>query len=356
MSVFHRGWEKRVALGFFTKEATYGTISDLTLENNTIGCSMIGFEDTMNNDDEVISDKDDVGREHGTDQEIFNYKTEYTYTESKGRPNSLAGLAAITLGAKTTTAGTEAGYIHTFAPLSTAHDLPSISMSRRFGGVRQNYGGMTGNSLKIGGEAGQPINLEAVLMGKGRRSFSDATTFPPAVQESWLKAYQTKIWLESGTAIDISGAPIQEEQSISDGTPDSLCLYLNSFEWTFNNNLEGTIGFGSIDNQRVDFIKRSVELSFELKFRNQADIELFRNQTAMAIEIDCAGDFIDGDSGTKYGFKLIVPRFKLRSEPQGEGGVGDFVTATFDCEVFEDDDDNPVSKLIVYNDIDAYLA
>lgn len=356
MATFYRGYDKTVAIGFYTKEATYDAGMDLTTTDNSVGCRMQSFESAAEWADEIISDKEDIGQEHGTTQEIFNHQAKYTYTETKARPNSLAGLATMAFGSVSSEANANGGYIHTITPCATTADLPSTQIDEKFGGVRYQYKGMVADTLKITGEAGRMIGLEATLMGSGTRTTSTSTSFPATVSESWMKAYQTKIFFAAGDTITVAASPTQESTTITGSdTSEEWGLYLNSFEYNWTNNLEGRFGFGSQVFQQIDYKKRNSTLSLTLMFRNSNEYSYFLNQTPMAIEIECAGGLIDSPKTAKYGFKLIIPQFKIKAAPLPTGGVSDFLTCTFDCEIF-DDETNDVGKIIVYNNIAAYLA
>jgi len=353
-----KGWQQNLMFSLYKKEASYN--AGVTMDA-TSACSMKGYEISPAWEDEIVNDRGEItGTEHGTDQEIGTQSVKLAYKESKAKPNTLAGLGALVMGAITSTQdGTStapiAAYKHKIIPVAVGTAIPSMRAEHKKGGLQYAYDGLKGNSIRITGEAGGLASVDCELLGSGTRATS-TTGFAAAIIESWLKLSNCKVWMESGAEISISAALVQDAEDISSATPDDLKARIKSFDWAFLNNLEKQIGFGGAGiAQDIDYARRTVELKFTLLFADATELNLFLNQTPIAIEFDLKGALIAGT--TYYGFQLIVPRFKIKSAPLAMGGVGvgDILTVDIDCDV-EDDGTNPVSILEVYNAEAAYMA
>jgi hypothetical protein len=346
-----KGWEEQLAMSLFLKEVTYNAGVTMTGAN---ACSMDQFEADADWADRVESDKDSVtGKEFGNDQEIIAQMINLKYSEKRAMPNSLIGLAGLVFGSVTTSgAGTDK--THVIVPAGVSAATPSIQINHKKGGVQYGYTGVKGNSIEIKAEEGGPVSLSCEMMGSGSRA-TNATAFPAIIDESWLLAKNCKVWMESGADISIDASPVQDVESISSTTPDDIKARLKSFSYKFSNNNEGQPGFGGAGvYQDIDHGRRAAELSFQLRFVDAAELTHFINQNPLAIEFDLAGSVIPSGA-LKFGFQLIVPRFKLKKAPKAEGGPDDSLILTMDCEVFEDGT-NPVTKLVGYNARTAYLA
>lgn len=349
-----KGWKRYFMASLFKKEDSYnaGVVMD-----DTNACSLLGFELEPSWEDEIATDKDEVtGKEFGSDQEIIQQAVKLTYREPKAKPNSLIGFSALALGNITSTQdGTYTAYKHKIIPVTVGNALPSIQVEEKTGEVQYKYTGIKANSIKISGEAGKLISLEVELLGSGNRETS-STAFASAISESWLKVANCKVWMENGSNISIAASLTQGSQDISSGTPTDLGVRFQSFEFNFNNNLEGQPGFGGNGIfQDIDYGRRAATLSFSLLFNDATELNHYLSQNPLAIEFDLKGALIATGGTMYYGFHLIIPRFKLKTAPIPKGGVDDFLTCDFDCEIF-DDGTNPAVIIEGYNAISAYLT
>ena len=94
-----KGWASQLMLSLFTKEASYNEGVTMDASN---ACSMKGYESVMEPDDNVQNDKDSVtGAEYGTDSEIVSNGVKLSYKETRAKPNSVAGIAALCHGSIT---------------------------------------------------------------------------------------------------------------------------------------------------------------------------------------------------------------------------------------------------------------
>lgn len=359
-----KGWEQALMFSLFRQEsaASAAKYGEAVTMNDANACSMKSFEFNPEWADEPVTDRDEVsGTEHGTVQEIVEQRVNMTYNEPKAKPNSVIGLIALVLG-DITSSGSAPGYKHRIIPVQHGVALPSIQVEHKNGGIQYKYNGVKGNSITLSGEAGGLVNLEANLMGSGARATS-ATTFAAAITESWIKLNQMKIWMESGVNIQVKPATLgQGTQNISSTTPSALDIRFKSFSFTYNNNLEPQPGAGGagylLD---ADFGRRNIELTFQLLFGSQTDLDLYINQTPVAIELDFKGAETSAASGIYYGFKLIFPNFKLAVPPLPQGGPGDILICDFTATVlsWKDTDDSNKDKPVIfegYNKIAEYLT
>jgi len=355
MVTLKHGWSEEIAFSTFTKEATYDASVAI---NDTNYSSLQGFEATVEWPDRIENDKGEVtGLEQGTQQERLEQMVTINVTEPHAKPNTLAGLGGLVLGATAATQdGAFLGYRHDITPVAVGTALPSISCLHQKGGLKYLYDGVKGMSLEISGEAGGAVQCTYELMGSGTRTV-DATAMPTAISESWMLYRSCKVYMESGANIAITNPGTQLTDDISAATSEDLGVRIKSFSWKWNNNSERQSSFGSATGVALDIDKgrRTTELSFDLLFDSSTELDHFINQDPMAVEFDLAGALIDVSGIFKYGLQLQVPLFKLKSAPVAAGGVDDILMVTMDCEILENGT-NPASMLSVYNAQTAYLA
>jgi hypothetical protein len=356
----YKGWNRQLSLGLFEREEEYNE----PIAGGRPLCLMHGFEGEVSWEDKIIDDKSEVtGTEFGLHQEILSYGAKISYKEPHVKPNTLIGLMALTLGAVVSTKdGQSEAYSHRVSPLAPDHILPSIPVEDIFGGLRYRYGGVKGDSIKIAGEAGGTISLDAELLGSGTRTPFSRGVHARKVQESWLKMSQCKLWLASGEAISLRDPLTQWGQDISCDVARSLGGRFKSFEFNWNNKLEGRFGCGTGDGvfRDIDFIRREATFKLTLLFSDLADIDLYERQEVIAIELDAQGEeiypqgFDCSSPALRYGFHLILPTLRLAKPPQPRGSVGDILTCDLEFTVL-DHDAHPVLIFAGQNKEPSYL-
>jgi hypothetical protein len=354
MTVTLKGHADEIMMSLFLKEATYDAGVEMIAAKS---CGMKGFEAEVDWPDAVANDKDAVtGYEHGSDQEITSQAVDISYKEARAKPNTLAGLAKLVMGACTSTKdGANDGYTHRITPVAVGTALPSMQVEHKKGGIQYAYKGVVGGSLKLSGEAGGYLALEASLKGSGTRATS-ATAFTAKISESWMKLSGMKVWLETGANIAIDATPSQAVEDISSATPDALSLRLKSFNFSYDNALEMQPGFGGSGvYQGADFGRRKIECSISLLFNDATELAYFTAQDACALEFDLIGALCDVDGTLRYGMSLQIPRAKIKKAPLPKGGVNDILTCDIDFDV-QNDGTNSACILEVYNVQAAYLA
>jgi len=356
MAQANKGWNQNLMMSLFGKEAEYD--AGVTISTAT-ACSMVGYEFEPSWPDKIENDKGDVtGKEHGYDQEIIQCGFEATYKESKAKPNSVIGLAALVLGAVSNSQDGElTAYKHIITPVPIGTGLPSGHIEHKKGGLQYKYTGVKGNSFKLSGEAGAPLSLEVALLGSGTRATS-ATEFVAAITESWLLLSKMSVWMETGANISITAAASRAQgvENISSATPDPLGPRFQKFNFAWNNNVTGQPGAGGDGVfQDIDYGRRSAELKFGIIQSAGAELAYYTDQDVVAVEFNLKGALIAVGGAMYYGVDLIVPRCKIKAAPLPAGGVDDDLTQEFDVEIF-DDGTNSAVELIGYNAQAAYMG
>lgn len=351
------GHGQKVMFSAFEKESAYD--GGVTMISDK-ACSMNGFTAGTTWDDDVQTDGDEItGSEYATEQTIVEKRVSFTHGQPKAKPNDLAFMAALTMGAVSSVqdAATTA-WTHTITPAALGTEMPSVQGEQLIGAVQYAYKGIKSNSIKISGEAGGIVNIESALAGSGTRATS-ATAFAAKIAESWMLWNQCKVWAEDGSDITIvaAGSLVQDAENISSASPDDLKILLKTFEINYLNNYEMIPGFGGLGVlQDQQIARRTTELTFALRFSGQADFDRYINQNMHAIEFNLTGALIDdGNSLLDYGAILIVPAFKILKAPVPQAGPGDSIEASFETTVMDDGTNAPFF-MQVYNAQTAYLA
>jgi hypothetical protein len=279
-----------MAMSLFDKEATYDAGPAAWLAANA--CSMNDFDGLVAWEDQVVTNLEGVtGFELGTKQEILRQGMNLTYSETRLKPNTLAGLAALHFG---TVASTQDGgltaYRHKITPVAAGTDLPSIGVIAKEGGTQYVYKGVKSDQFTLSIGDGY-FMLESVLMGSGTRA-TDATSFPAKITEDWLKTARVQgLWLETGANISIADPPVQGSEGISSATPDDLTDRLIDFSFVHNNNLRGDIGYtagGGDVRTRLDAGRRAAEVTIVLERDSStfaAELAYYTGQVDCAIEM-----------------------------------------------------------------------
>jgi len=352
----NKGWNQDLMMSLFSKEDEFD--GGVTISTGT-ACSLSGYEFEPSWPDVIENDKGDVtGKEHGYDQEKIQDGFEATYKESKAKPNSLAGLAALVFGSIASTQDAElTAYKHVITPVAIGTGLPSMHLEHKKGGLQYKYYGVKGNSLKLSGEAGKPLSLETALLGSGTRATS-TEDFVASITESWLLLSKMSVFMETGDNITIAAAAsrVQGAENISSATPDNLGARFQNFEFTWNNNLKGQLGAGGDGVlQDIDYGRRAAEMKFGILQSGSTELGYYTDQAVVALELNLKGSLIAAEGAMYYGVDLIIPRCKIKAAPLPQGGVDDDLTQEFDVEIF-DDGTNDAVELIVYNAQAAYMG
>jgi len=352
--ITEKGFDEKFMLSLFKKEATY----DAGVAMAANSCSMPSFELEVDEDDKVEDNRDTVtGTEQATEQELIEKAFKASYKEPRVKPNSLIGIAALVLGNHVTTQdGVLTAYKHKITPLAVGSELPSIAGVHKKGGVQTAYKGIKGSSIKLSGEQGGLLAMEAELMGSGSRDRTNVEAFTAKVVESWMKISNCSVFLESGADISVAATLTQGAQNISGTAPENIGSRMRNFEVGYNNNPEGQPGFGGAGVlQDIDKVRAAIELKFQMLFKDKTEMDYFNDQTDLAIEFDLKGGIV-ADTGTMYyGAQIIIPKFRLKKNPKQSGGPNDTLVADYECTVLDDGTNAPII-IEGYNAVPAYLA
>ncbi len=352
------GLQRRLMIALFKREAAYDAGVAMT---NANGCELIGFSsDPREWTDEMLDDSGDLtGIEQATQQEILLQKVGLKYAEPKARPNSIAGLATLALGAIASTADSVANaYRHkiTRGPF----DGPILSTrAETKDGTQWGYNGVVAKKISLKGQQAGPVAVEAELMGSGTRATS-ATAFANKIAEGWLMTPKMKVWIETGATRSIAATPTQNVQNISSGAPRDIKDQIEEFTFEYDNGMELIYGFGG--NQVAQYPRyggsgRKASLSLTLRHRGvDTDLDYFRNQTKLAIEFDLTSATLIAAGGAfYYGLSLIIPSCQLK--PVGLSGTrGNYLTQKLEATILEDGFNAEPFYLYAYTAQPTYLA
>ncbi|HAR46981.1 MAG TPA: hypothetical protein DCS05_12700 [Nitrospiraceae bacterium] len=352
-----KGWEQSLMISSKTKEASYGAAVAVIADNFQ---GIKAFSDYSPEWADVVeTDKDTVsGAEHGTDLDIISQGFKVNIAQPRAKPNFVNAMVGAALGSMTPTQdGALVAYKQKIVPVAVGTALPSFNLIGKKGGLQYLHKGCKVNSITLSGEEGKALSCEAEIIGSGHRA-TNADSFIAEPSESWILMKNGYCWMEDGANISIAAANTQGSEDISSATPEDLKVKIKKFSWKWNNNLEGQPGFGAGNSgvfQDMDYARRTQELTFTLRFEDDAHVAFFEAATALAMEIEVKGALIAGGGAMYYGMALRIPRFKLTKAPLPQGGVGDSLTAEYSCDI-QDDGTNPAVIVEVYNAIAAYYA
>jgi len=342
-------------IGFYEKESSYG--GGVTLDSGS-ACSMVGYEFEPDWAPEVVNNKGSIsGVEFGNDQEIDNFNFSATYKELRARPNSIAGFAALALGAVASTQdGAYSGYSHKCTRVANGTALHSTELEYKKGGLQWACKGIKCQTLKLSGQRAGTINLDAAIMGNGSHATA-ANTFAAEVSEGPVKLAGGIIRLETGANISIDSTLTQGAENISSATADILESRLENWELTWNNNLtpEGLHTAAGLLSA-LDYGRRSADFKMQLLFNDDTELGYFTSQAVCAIELDFASTtLIDVSGSLYYGAQIIIPRAKIKTVPLPKGGVNDKLLIDLEFDIQDDGTNSPVI-IEAYNAKTAYLA
>jgi hypothetical protein len=134
------------------------------------------------------------------------------------------------------------------------------------------------------------------------------------VTESWLKARNTRCWLETEGNISIDAAPTQGAESISSATPDSLSSRIRSWEWSINNAPEW-----QLDNLGVDLGRRQYSVKISLDYSTTTEIGYYTAQDTCALDIDIDSGTLIAAAVFKYGSRVRIPAAQIKAAPLPDG-------------------------------------
>lgn len=354
----------KLMLSTLKAESAYAT--EITPWDATTCQSLIDYDDASAHelyDDTIVANTDVVtGKELISHQEMPRQSVRINYNEPRVKPNTLAGLMALTLG---TVASTQDGiliaYRHKITPgVGTA--IPSIGAQAKHGsnGVQYKYTGMKSESFTLSDNAPY-FRFQSGLIGSGHRETA-TDAFVASVDENWLRWGDAKIYLRDVTGISPLSIPSTPSQTASNlgGSPINISTRVLSWNLTWNNNLVPDFGYrASTGLYRGNFhpTKRSatIALTIECDSADEAThLGYYFTQAQLAIELNLnSGTLIAATGAFKYGMIVMLPRIQLTAMPRGETNQLENLTFTG---VLMDDTTNPSCAIFVYDNVPAYLA
>lgn len=359
-------WQRHVLdqlmLSLFDKEASYD--AGPAAWANANACSLLEFDDASAHeewDDEQAYNEDVATREFPNKSEIVRQSVRLTYTESRAKPNSLAGLMALALGSVTSAQDAALiAYRHSLSP-AAANALPSIGAQvKRENGRQYKYTGIKSDSYTLSYNNQGYLQLVVPLIGSGSRATA-ADAFAASISESWLRWGDAKLFVKdtAGTAISIPATPAQGSSNLGGGNVDLSSRVLD-FSHVFTNGLNAALGYragGGKVRKNLHPAKRSATVTLRLEADDTteaAELDYYLNHASLALELNLdSGSVIAGGGVFKFGLILIIPLLSLTSLPRTHEAEREVLTMEGRV---KDDGTNPVVRAYVYNAQSTYLA
>lgn len=356
-----RSFLRQMMLSLFDKEATYN--SGPTSWTTGV-CSMLDFDDasalevwddTFQNNTDVIS-----GKEFITISEMPRQSMRVQYTEPRVKPNTLAGLLALTLGNVVSTQdGALEAYRHFITP-GSAVQLPSIGVqTKRDNGAQFKYTGVKADSFTMN-ENGPYWSGQCALIGSGTRD-NATDAFPAPIMEHWMRWGDAHIYFRDTARVPmtIPPAPSQSTCNLGAGFVDFSTRVL-TWSLTWNNNLQPDMGYrASTGKIRTDFHcsrrAATIAIKFETDTLTEAtELGYYLSEADLSMELTInTGELIAPTGLFVYGATLVVPRLRLTQIPRSQ--TNEVENLEMQGELL-DDMTNPPMVAWVYNSTPAYLA
>lgn len=354
-----RSYARALQLSLFKREATYGIPPAVSSANYA---SMLDFgEGVLVEWDDVIQGDTDVitGREFQTRQEIARQSCRLSYEEPRVKPNTLASMLTLALGAVAATQdGALAAYRH---KITKAASTSLLSMAGQFkfdSGDQRTIPGLKADSVTFAINA-EYFSLSVPLIGSGKRDTS-TDTFQPVIAESWMRLGDAKFfWRDITAPISIPSTPTQGSSNLG-GSPVEVSTNVRSFSWNWNNNLAAEAGYRASTRQlRGNFHPARRASSFTVTFdvegtREADDLDRYLQQKIFAFELNIdSGTIIAATGAFKYGAILIIPQARLTPISRTQQDQFEVLSYTG---TIEDDKTNSELVAFVYTAPAAYLV
>jgi len=213
------------------------------------------------------------------------------------------------------------------------------------------FTGLFGKSVKISGERGDFVKLEAQFGGMGKEE-PNGDSKPMVVGESYLR-YGDVNFKRGGSLI---GSVSAGDLAVG-GSPISLKGELQLFEWTIDNQAQTVYEMGDSSGyvtrvERGDKFRQSLSAVLEM----QDDIHKtgLINGTQYVMNIPITGSVIVGGSGLfNYSCDIIFPKVVYKEAKKDRDG--EIVTVNAEFQVLEDTTYGSVIVKII-NEQTAYLS
>lgn len=246
-------------------------------------------------------------------------------------------------GTVTTSGGSTNVYIHSVSAGDFSHTaLASLSIKSRLGTSHyRRYSGGRINVLTIAGTVGEPVRMTCEMI------FNDMSLTATDSMEGVLSL---------STLLPFSFNKVDFIYAATVGSLTSTNReFIESFEFTINNNLEegralGTNGVVSLPPKR-----REVGLKFTQRFDTKTAWDRFLTQTYSAIEIRMQAASLSSEQNNQL--SIILPKVYFNSpDPTIEGG-GELLRMEIECDVLNDNAMTTTGKAVamtLWNGIASY--
>ncbi len=325
---------KRISTGWrafsTAKESVYGSPATVTTALNFEGSPTdIEANETQNDEKEV------TGFVEATEHATLNWKLDGNHKQ-RAMPHNLAIFFGLVMGKVSTDQPDNVNdpdvYRHYIERDLTDAVMKSVTLVEYDGVAQKQFPGVFGKSVKISGERGQFLQLEAEFGGMGKE-LASAVSKPSAVAESYLR-YGDVEFTRGGA---LSGSVAGGDLAVGSG-PTSFKGALKSFDYSIN--AEPTTLYEMGDNSgyvtRAERGERwKQELSAVFEMADDAHKTGLTSGAEYVLNIPIQGAVIAGGSGNlKYEVDLIFPKAVYREAKKDLDGS--IVTVNGRFQVLED--------------------
>lgn len=339
------GWR-----GFSTvKESSYGTPASLATAFNFEGPITDVEPNAIQTDENEVT-----GLNEPAFQEILNWKLNGSH-QQRAMPHNLAHFLSLVMGKITTDQPDNVNdpgvYRHYIERDLSNITLPSLTMVEYDGIATKRFNGLFGKSVKISGERGDFVKLEAQFGGMGKEE-PNSDSKPTVIGESYLR-YGDVNFTRGGS---LSGSVSTGDLAVG-GSPTSLKGDLQSFEWIIDNQAKTIYEMGDSSGyvtrvERGDKFKQS--LSGVLEMQDDTHKTGLINGTEYVMNIPIIGAVIAGGSGLfNFSCDIIFPKVVYKEAKKDRDG--EVVTVNAEFQVLEDTTYGSVIVKII-NEQSTYLS
>jgi len=299
---------------------------------------------------ELRSDKETYGKGHEFPTTTWEVARSTMLSRSMdGSSLALGWAASLLLGKVTTTQPDAVGSTNTYhhdmeffdPPTAGTAVLPTTTVIERVStGIKRALPSLAMSSMTITGEGFETLNVAMEMVGSGVVS-SSAKTMPSLATVSYL----------ASNSVTVKLGDSQEDVSTR----------VRSWSVTFNNNPKEDRGYfptSGLYRGRMEVGARSVVPSLVLDLDASSDLYTdFLNNTEMALDIYCEGDYTEGTDYRHY-LRMRFPNLYYRAIPiEDNDGVWTYAVS-FDEEtvIYDDQASTPLLRLEVQNLQTEYLG
>ena len=299
---------------------------------------------------ELRSTKDTFGKGHEFATDTWEVAHSTMMSRSMDGSSFILGWAlSLLLGKVTTTQPDGVGSANTYhhemeffdPPTAGTSSIPTTTIIERVStGIKRNLPSMAMNSVTISAEGFETLNVACEMIGSGNVATSSKS----------MPSLPTLSYLASNYAT------IKLGDSVEDVT-----TRVRSWSVAFNNNLKEARGYfpsSGLYRGRMEIGARSVIPSLVIDLDATSDFYTdFLNNTELALDILCEGDFTEGTDYKHY-IRMRFPNLYYRAIPIEENDGYWTYSVTFDEEtvIYDDSEANPLVLVEVQNLQDEYLG